>query len=301
MRNTVLLALPKRTARPACLAYISTSQIRPSRPYVRVALINMSRKIVKPIVLKNIYKLGFATPGNFLPFLTTTKNFAAAKNWPNKIFNGFLRNNPPLIREVKVYNRIYALQSLRDTFYSLTQAGIDALELKSKQIDPKSISKIDHESGLNDILLGFIYGFPGYEVEIDRVKKLGDYKPDAIVKLIGEEKQYTFIIEFERSRCWEAIRKEKLYPLKDFKPERYDLPNYTKILIVYAWERFNVFKRPIEWTPSIVELQKKHFRRFKHYTDKLTKIFLFASFHDFTRLNESVWQTIDGSPRKLIQ
>lgn len=261
----------------------------------------MSRKIVKPIVLKNIYKLGFASPGNFLPFLTTTKNFAAAKNWPNKIFNGFLRSNPPLIKEVKVYNRIYALQSLRDTFYSLTQAGIDALELKTKQVDPKSISKIDHESGLNDILLGFIYSYPDYEVEIDRVKKLGDYKPDAIVKIRDNDfKSYHFIVEFERTRSWEAIRKEKLLLMDKVRPEHFNLSKQTKFLIVYAHEHFNVFKRPIEWMPSIVEYQNRHFKKYKKYIYDLSNPFLFTPFHNFTRLNESVWFDLNGSHRKLI-
>ena len=171
--------------------------------------------------------------------------------------------------------------------------------MKGKYYDPKSISKIDHESGLNDILLGFIYGFE--EVEIDRTSKLGAYKPDAIVKITIDKKRYDFIVEFERSRSWEAIRKEKLLLMAQIKPEQYSLSKQTKFLTIYAFERFNVFKRPIEWTPSIVELQNKHFKNFKHYTKDLTPNFLFASYHNFTRLNETVWQDINNNPRKLIQ
>lgn len=262
----------------------------------------MSRSDTRTPVLNNIYKIGFASPSNFIPFLSKSEDFKAAKNWPDKIFKAFIEKG--LIKEVKVYNRIYTRQTLRDTFYCLTQAGYDALEVKARHYDPKSINQINHESGLNDILLGFIYAYPDCEVTIDRnfVFKNEKYKPDALVKVFNPNtgRLDNFIVEFERTRTWEQIRKEKFGVALKVSPKDYGL-ECCKFLYIYAHEQFNVFKRPMEWTPSILEFQNRHFKKFKDYTQGLKNNFLFARYHDFTRLNESVWHSIDGTPRKLIQ
>jgi len=250
----------------------------------------MSRKDTRTPVLQNIYKIGFASSSNFIPFLSKGTNFESAKQNPLRIFNALLHAG--LIKEVEVSNRIFNRQCLRDTFYTLTKAGLDALDVKDKRVRDKiSITRVMHESGLNSILLGFIYAFPEpeYKVEIERNYKF--IGADARVVIHHNDKAYYFLIEFERSRSWEAIREEKLLALNNSK---------TKVIIVYAHEEFNVLRSPVEWNESILSFQQRHFKNFKHYTKDLKNLFLFMSYPDYTRPNETVFRDIFNSPRKLI-
>jgi len=145
-----------------------------------------------------------------------------------------------------------------------------------------------HESGLNSILLGFIYAFPepDYKLEIERNYKA--FGADARVIINYQDKAYTFLIEFERSRSWEAIREEKLLSLNNFK---------TRIIIVYAHEDFNVLRSPVEWNESIISFQHRHFKQFKHYVKGLNNIFLFYVLSNYTRPDEANFRDIYNSPR----
>jgi len=249
----------------------------------------MSRKDTRTPVLRNIYKLGFASASNFIPFTSKGSSFKSAKNNPLRIFNSLLTAG--LIQEIKVVNRIFNRQCLRDTFYCLTNKGFNALEIKDKRVRDKiSITRIMHESGLNSIL--FIYAFPepDYKVEIERnYKTIG---ADAKVVITHKDKVYTFLIEFERSRSWEAIREEKLLHLNNSK---------TRVIIVYAHEDFNVLRSPVEWTESIIAFQNRHFKDFKHFIKGLNNHFLFMSFTRFMTPNEAVFRNINNCPVKLIQ
>ena len=247
----------------------------------------MSRKEVRKPVLENIYKIGFASPANFIPFLSRGSSFKSAKQWPFKIFKDLEAKG--LIKEIPVSNRLYDRKSVRDKFYTLTKAGLDALEVKDRHVRDKiSITKVMHESGLNSVLLGFLYAFP--DVIIKRnYKAIG---ADASIQILDNGRTYNFLIEFERTRSWEAIRKEKLLGLNDSK---------TKVIIVYAHEDFNVLKSPVEWNESIVSWQNKHFKNFKHYTKGLNNHFFFMSYTNFTRPNETVFRDVNNNPRKLIQ
>lgn len=251
----------------------------------------MSRKDTRTQVLRNIYKTDFASPSNFIPFLSKGTNFDSAKQNPLRIFHALLEAG--LIQEVKVINRIFNRQCLRDTFYCLTKKGFDALEVQDKRVRNKiSITRIMHESGLNSILLGFIYAFPepDYKVEIER--NYGLAGADAKVIITYQDKPYTFLIEFERSRSWEAIREQKLLQLNS---------RNVHFIIVYAHEDFNVLRSPVEWTQSIVSFQNRHFKDFKHFVSGLRNHFYFMSYTDFLTPNEAVFRDINNSPRKLIQ
>jgi len=251
----------------------------------------MSRKDTRTPILQNIYKIGFASSFNFIPFISKGISFDSSKTNILRIFNALLKAK--LIQEVKVASRIFNRQCLRDTFYCLTNKGFNVLENKDERVRDKiSITRVMHESGLNSILLGFIYAFPEpeFKVEIERNYKF--IGADARVVIHHNDKAYYFLIEFERSRSWEAIREEKLLALNNSK---------TKVIIVYAHEEFNVLRSPVEWNESILSFQQRHFKKFKFYTKDLKNLFLFMSYPDYTRPNETVFRDVFNSPRKLIQ
>jgi hypothetical protein len=257
-------------------------------------------------VLINLIKIGFASPNNFAPFLTrgaTTKKGYFL--WPNRLFKRLLGHKnettglpEPLIREIPIYGYIYK-QPERFKFYTPTQHAYDRYEVKNHNEGPKSLRQLDHQSGLADILLGFLYNFENVEINTAFKFKHDNYKPDAYVKIHNEGKTYHFIIEFERTRTWQAIRDEKLLKADKVKLKKYGLSDHTKFLFIYAHERYPVLHRSIENPDN--NFLNKHFKNYKHYAKDLTPNFLFTPYHNFTRLDKSVWQDSKGNPRQLIQ
>jgi len=168
---------------------------------------------------------------------------------------------------------------------------------------------LQHESAKIDVLLGFLYLYPDYDIEIDynlnmEIKKGDVYNPDAYIKMISpDDKVYEFIIEIERSRDWPEIRKEKLNRNENLKPlDLYGLSNPTKFLYIYCGN-FEPFIRPVDYPNYKIEIERlnRKFKRFKKFTYNLKDRYLFTPITNFTRLNEAVWLDIKGNPRKLIQ
>lgn len=186
-----------------------------------------------------------ATIYHFQPWITkSAKTFLSALSAPTDQFNKLKKQN--LIKPVKVYP--YLRNPFRyNQFYSLVP-------------DKIANSMIEHQSGLIDVLMAFIYLYPDFDVNIKYTPHLMAngkiYKPDALVKLDDfKGNQYDFIIEFERSRNPIAIYNEKLAKnekMPSFK--ELGLSQYTKILYIYCHERFNVFNRPIQYDLPEVKL-----------------------------------------------
>lgn len=248
-------------------------------------------------LLPIIKKLKMATVYHFQPWtIKTSKNFTASLLWPTKLF-GILRKQE-LIKPVTVYP--YIGRTFRhNTFYS-------------HKADSISIRELDHQFGLTDVLMAFIQVYPDHDVEIQHVPVLklkeGNYRPDAIVKMTDrDQKEFHFIIEFERSRGEEAIYKDKLTKnerMPSFK--ELGLSEHTKILYIYAYERFNVYWRPNQYDlPHILQTIDTQNKKFEKLLKRASKLpdhkYRFLPYHQFVDLNKKVWSTPKGNRVSLIQ
>lgn len=187
-----------------------------------------------------------------------------------------------------------------------------------------------HQSGIRDILWGFIFLYPDYEVSIKfepeypflektYFKRLGktsyndfnnvlSYRPDALVKLISRDnkKEYDFLIELERTKRPIEIKKGKFDKIESLNLfSTYGLSENTKILIFYSYEKYNVYSRPLEYSNPIVKKEidavKSRIEQLLNYAKPYPNHkYRIIPFHDFYKLNEAVWYTPQGRRVKLI-
>ena len=135
---------------------------------------------------------------------------------------------------------------------------------------------------------------------------LDGYKPDAIVRYRHklENKEYDFILEFERTRAPKAIFEEKIRlneKIKNFR--KYGLSKQTKFLYVFTTENFDVTTKPVEYheyRPMIQRIEKQ-FVQLLRLTGKLPDHrYRFALLHQFKEFKKAVWMTPSGRRTKLI-
>lgn len=267
----------------------------------------MSRKNITDRVLKNLSIVQFATPNNFSPFLCLkASTLNSSWNWPRKLFQRLLKDNK--IRQIPL-NGHSGKYTIKNTFFTLTHSGAKSIEARNyKYLGPKSIEQIRHTTGLIDIMLGFAYGFPEFKMEIDYKKVLTldsglKYTPDAYIRLTNVDNTYDFLVEFERSREGEEIKKEKFHKTENLNFKANGLSPKTKILFIFTVEGFDVFLRPVEYEAR----QKDIFTVARHFNKLLgvagylpTHKYRFTTLHQFTRCNQPVWITPRGNEVKLI-
>ena len=254
-----------------------------------------------------IANVQFATKQNISAFTRISANTVeGAMKEPRRLFKQL--GDAGLITPIPLYG--FGRSHSRNTFHRVTHKGHRAVESpKYRYIDPKSINNIYHQSGLIDVALGFIYGFPDYKVEIDYNKILDGYRPDAHIRLTSKDirpRIYDFIIEFERTRSNQAIIDEKLKRNEKLAAFRkYGLSDKTKILYVLTDEFYDVYWRPVEYNQKEVrQLTDKVNYRLKRLIGGARFLpghkYRFTALHNFTRLDKAVWHNSQGHPTKLI-
>lgn len=246
-------------------------------------------------LLSVLDKVKMATVYHFQPWLSAhTDSFKGSLSWSTRLIvrlrdAGLIKpvNIFPLIRRPYRYNAFYS-----------TKAGVSL-----------AYREIEHQSGLIDVLMAFIYSYPEHDIEIKYTPTLKAdgkaYRPDALVKLTSADlRRYDFIIEFERSRNPQAILKEKLRKnqrMPSFK--ELGLSDHTKILYVYSHENFNVFNRPNQYKSCPKEIQSLE-TGFSNLLKSVRELpdhkYRFLPYHQFTRLAEPIWTTPKGNKVSLI-
>jgi len=244
-------------------------------------------------------KIQMATIYHFQPWTSkTAKSLKASLLWPTVLIDRLRKQE--LITNLVIYP--YASRYFRhNTFYAPKKSIHKAI----------AIREIEHQSGLIDVLMAFIYSYPDYDVSVryqPRLKAGGMiYRPDALVKMTDRNlKGYHFLIEFERTRGEEAIYREKLLKneaMSSFKA--LGLSPHTKILYIYAYERFNVFWRPIQYgdqlIADVIKIQNKKFHNLiRKAKDLPDHKYRFLPYHQFTHLAEPVWITPKGRKVSLL-
>ncbi len=199
----------------------------------------------------------------------------------------------------------------RHTFWQVTKEGAQALGYEQyTSIGRKSVQNFPHQFGLIDVLCGLYFPFRDeYDIMItypSTANSLDGYKPDAIVKYRHklDNRQYDFILEFERTRTPRAIFEEKIRmneKIKNFR--KFGLSKQTKFLYVFTTENFDVTKRPVEYSEyrPMIRRVEKQFGQLLRMTGKLPDHrYRFALLHQFKEFNRTVWFSPNGHKMKII-
>lgn len=128
-----------------------------------------------------------------------------------------------------------------------------------------------HKFGLIDVLCGLYFLYRDeYEFTVtypSTASSLDGYKPDAIIRYRHKlnEKEYDFLVEFERTRTPRAIFEEKIRlneKVTNFR--KYGLSKQTKFLYIFTTENFDVTNRPVEYPTyrQMIERVEKQFSQF---------------------------------------
>jgi hypothetical protein len=262
---------------------------------------------VRKDFIKAIHKVKYARLLNFQPFLSNSKNLPTTFVAPYRLFSwaaGELKEtDDKLIRPIKMVGRDVAKANKRDRFYCLTKAGADYIGVADHySAGEKRMSLVDHETAKVDVMLSFIFNFPNYEIDIQYEQIFDGYKPDAIVRLwdlTDCTKSYDFVVEIERSRKPEAIKKEKLYKIA--KVRFNGLSTNHKILFVIAHPHFLIDRRPLEYTSEDMDMNNDYLQHVINLSRGLpAHRYRFMAYHDFPNINKVVWHTPDKKRVAII-
>lgn len=242
-------------------------------------------------------KIQMATVYHFEPWLSDkATTFKGSLLWPTKQIGRLRAEN--LIRPVDTYP-YFGRKWRHNTFYSLKPCRM-------------ANSHTEHQFGLIDVLMAFLYRYKDFEIDIEYTPKLKDskgiYRPDAIVKMKSlDGKEYHFLVEFERTRSAEAIYKEKLLKNQQMRPfKEYGLSEHTKILYICGHEWMNVFYRPIQYKDEpealrgIQAINKQFVLLAKKAKSLPDHKYRFLPYHQFTDLDKQIWTTPKGNRVSLI-
>ena len=254
-------------------------------------------------LLKAIEQVRYASVYNFQPWLASeAKTLYTSLLWPSVLFHKLLKQGR--IKPIEVYPKNKFLYRY-NKFFKSTDDGTRTDEL--------SYNMAEHQSALRDVVLAFIYLYPDYEITVDYFKLLkgknehGEFKlnPDAVITMTSpENKTYNFVVELERSKSPMDIIKNKIEKIDHLYPLQ-GLSEHTKFLIVFTYEKFNVFWRPIEYTtPEVQKVIKAVDNRFNSLISKLPpntgNKYRFMMYHQFPDLNKAVWKLPNGNLTNLI-
>lgn len=200
----------------------------------------------------------------------------------------------------------------REIFYRITDKGATFIGRKEDYINKsdKNPKDITHQSNVNDIALSFKRNFPDYEVSFEFEKKLPLFnkvhtfiKPDIIVRMKKDSKEYVFIVELERKKTADRILDkvelyDKLFSQLDF--SKYRIPKMTKVLLIYSnrikdislyrHQEYNLHKDLIE------SLEKQ----IQNVLFKFSDRYLVTTFNNYHKLNEAVWYNAKGEKQLLF-
>jgi hypothetical protein len=162
------------------------------------------------IILNHFIDLGgIATRNNFYSqnakthkgsMLQTNRHF---KRWVNA---GLIQNLEPVIP---------VRDNWRKVFYCITKKGANYIDRVSEW--KRGISKnrsphnVFHEIMVRDVALGFLRNYPDYSINInydDVFKNKVVIKPDLTVRMEKDGKSYVFLIEIERKKTIDRVRKK---------------------------------------------------------------------------------------------
>jgi len=258
-------------------------------------------------LLKAIYDLKFATIYNLA--------FESAGQSKDSCLVGVGRHirqleKAGLILPVRHYGYLRN-EKHRHTFWQATKEGANALGYERyTPIGEKSVVNFPHQFGLIDVLCGLYFQYRDeFDIMItypSTVNSLEGYKPDAIIKYRHKlsEKEYDFILEFERTRTPKAIFEEKIRlseKIKNFR--KYGLSRQTKFLYVFTSENFDVTTRPVEY-PDYRQMIGRVEKEFGHLLRLVKKLsdhrYRFGVLHQFKEFDRPVWYSPTGYKMKII-
>lgn len=240
---------------------------------------------------KKLKTVGFATKYNFQPFTYKSgKNVKNSLQQPTNNINSLKQGG--MIKQVEIYpppaspyqTKLYS--NRKYTFYA--PSGYKGKIARRE---------LEHSFGIADIALAFAYRYEDYKITIKHEPRFGTYNPDIYVSLNDYTRQYDFLVEFERTRTPGEVLKDKVYKNNNFDFEKYGLHRSTKVLIIYTFETWDVFWRPMEYDQEFMErVEKSVFNMSKQINNPR---YIFMAYHNFPYLDQEVWYQ-GGKRYKLI-
>ncbi|MCE5249413.1 replication-relaxation family protein [bacterium] len=261
----------------------------------------------KQRLLKAIYDLKFATIYNLA--------FESGGTTKDSCLVGTGRHihhleKAGLILPVRQYGYLRH-EKYRHTFWQVTKEGAQALGYERyTPVGEKSVRNFPHQFGLIDSLCGLYYAFQDeYDILIaypSTASSFDGYKPDAIIRYRHKitEREFDFLVEFERTRTPKAIFNEKIRlneKITNFR--KYGLSKQTKFLYVFTTENFDVTTRPVEYHGyrQMIARVEKEFGQLLRMAKKLPEYrYRFAPLHQFKEFEKPVWFSPTGHKVTII-
>lgn len=199
-------------------------------------------------------------------------------------------------------------------FYFVTRQGAKAIDRPEdfKQKITKALNNAEHESMKFDVALAFVRNFPDYEFTFDYKADFNKLRPDIFIKAknIHDNKELFFLVEIERKKDLSRVYREKILKynkhIKNGLFKENGLPYQTKVLIVCATHRYDVYLRPQQYKDSqykpMFSFLYKHFNNLmKLMKNESNEHYRLIPFPEFPYINQSIWRLPSGEKKRIIE
>lgn len=200
-----------------------------------------------------------------------------------------------------------------ETFYCLTKKGAAFIgrpdEYKYKRY-PRSPNNVMHESMKFDIALAFVRLYPQLRFSFAYDKSYYHVRPDITIRVDNSPHIKYILVEIERKKSVERVYKEKIKPyeemFRNMAEKHSHNPAQFLVFFVYTDIYYNVFVRPQGYSePSTASHIERVNNMVKFLVRKYCRSlpahrYLFTGFHDFYRLQDSVWFTSQSNRVALV-
>jgi hypothetical protein len=253
---------------------------------------------------------GIATLNNF--FSPSAKTHKGGLLFTRKLFKSYVHEG--FIERIDPIGK--PANKACEVFYCLTKKGASFIgrtdEYKYKKYQ-KSPYNILHESMKYDIALAFLRLYPEIKFTFRYDSSFYGVRPDILIRIESTNpKELTrfLLVEIERKKTVDRLFNEKIKRYEEMfyaiaKNKSHNIHQFTA-LFVYTDIWFNVFLRPQEYKdPTVVNhiecVNSLLINLVRHYCKQLPyQRYRFLGFHDFYRLNETLWLTPTGNRVRLI-
>lgn len=259
----------------------------------------------RKLLLNNLLDIGGVATLNNL-YSPTAKSYKGSLLFTRKLFKEYLMEG--LIEKIEPIGK--PMNKSREVFYCLTKKGAkyigraDEYKYKKYQRSPNNVM---HESMKFDVALSFLRLFPNNKFTFRYDSSFYGVQPDILIRIENtSKKQLTrfLLVEIERKKTVDRVFNEKIKRYEEMfksieKNKSHNIHQFT-VLFVYTDIWFDPFLRPQQFSePLTKERIEKVDVLVKNLVYNYCKYlpddrYRFTAFHNFYRLDESVWLTPQG-------
>ncbi|MBX7047315.1 MAG: hypothetical protein K1X86_15905 [Ignavibacteria bacterium] len=264
----------------------------------------------RKLLLNNILDIGgVATLHNL--YSPQANTYKGGLLFTRKLFKSYIEDG--LLEKIEPIGR--PMNKSREVFYCLTKNGARYIgrtdEYKYKKYQ-KSPHNVMHESMKFDVALSFLRLYQHSKFTFRYDSSFYGVQPDILIRIENTNPKETtrfLLVEIERKKTVDRVFNEKIkrYELmfKAIEKNKSHNLNQFTVLFVYTDIWFDVFLRPQQFNDPFVIT---HIEQVNNLVKNLVQYYCkflpenryrFTCFHNFHRLNESVWLTPLGNRIQL--